>query len=173
MTKFCKETMLYYIDKGYDWVLHRTYPMKDEEVDWNPPFKTDSALKDFRHVVTAFKKYIAIILGQVPPEFDYPDPYEVGMDECYYELEKQRDYWKNLVENYTDEEMNGKILDPRSNKEKYIGDLIFDHIIHQSDMIGHITTKRGMRTRALNIKHHGTFRAISDEDRAKIRSFKK
>ena len=37
--------------------------MKDEEVDWNPPFKTDSALKDFRHVVTAFKKYIVIILA--------------------------------------------------------------------------------------------------------------
>ena len=74
---------------------------------------------------------------------------------------------------YSDEEMNSKVVDPRSGKERYIGDLMFDHIIHQSDMIGHITTKRGMRSRALNIKHHGTFRVISDEDRTKIRSFKK
>jgi hypothetical protein len=172
--KVNRETLMFYVDKGYDWVLNRTYPMKDEEGDWDPPHNTDSALKDFRHVVTAFKVYFkAFTQKPLPEEFDYPEPYEISMDQIYWELEQQRDAWKKAFQEMSDKDLNAKVVNEKTGKELPRAELVFEHSIHQADMIGHITTKRGMRCRALKLDHFGTFHNITEETRNTIRSFKK
>jgi len=172
--KINRDTLIFYVDKGYDWVLNRTYPMSDEDGDWDPPYNTDSALKDFRHLVTAFKVYFRDFTQKpLPKEFDYPEPYIIPMKQIYWELEQQRNAWKKVLREMSDGEINGTIVNQKSKKEIYRAELLFEHCLHQADMIGHITTKRGMRSRALGIKHFGTFFNITEETRKEIRSFKK
>ncbi len=169
-----RDTLIFYIDKGYDWILNRTYPMTDEEGDWDPPYNTDSALKDFRHVVTAFKIYFrAFTQKPLPPAFDYPEPYQIPMKQVYWELEQQRDAWKKAIREMSDGELNATIVNEKTGRKLPRPELVFEHCIHQADMIGHITTKRGMRGRALGLKHFGTFHHVTDETRKQIRSFKK